>query len=441
MKGLPPKLLILGLLFFVCLIFSNIHATSKGALNFVLITVDTLRRDHLSCYGNSTIRTPNIDSIANQGVVFDRFYTAANITMPSHLSIFSGTYPFHHGAYGNEPYRLPGEIPLLPAILRRNGYFTGGIAANSIFRTQWLHNFGEQFDSFYAPDTELPASEVSVRFATMLDSAKRRPFFFWIHYFDPHVPYRPPLLYRSLTLIQKGRPLPDLDFTKMPWSWLKADGVSTVDQANALYSGEILFVDEEIRKVWNLLRRKSLLADTIVVFVSDHGEMLGDHGVYYDHATLFNPTVHVPCIIYGKGFKAGRRQMLMSTIDIAPTILELAGVPIPSQMDGFSFLHSLMGGEAKKIHSYVYSVHAGRHGISVITDRFKFMRNFRPQYGQKERELYNLADDPLENRDLITSKPELAHAMEKLIPMGKTDAPIELTPEQAQVLKSLGYLQ
>lgn len=447
MKIPPPKWhLTLLFLLLLCMLFPNIHAGTNQEPNFLVITIDTLRRDHLSCYGSKTTKTPHIDSIGKQGVVFDHFYTAANITMPSHLSIFSGTYPFHHGAFGNEPFTLPKEITFLPSILRDKGYIVGGIASSLIFKIDWLHNFGDRFNFYYAPDGEQPASDVTRRFVTMIDSYKRkfgkqRPFFFWLHYFDPHVPYRPPQMYRSTSPIRNGKPLPDLDFTKPQWNWLQVDRIKMIDQANALYSGEVSFVDGEIGKVWSLLQKESLLANTVVVIVSDHGEMLGDHGVYYDHATLYDPTVHIPCIMVGKGFEAGRRATLASTVDIAPTILELAGVPEPAGMDGRSLLKLLKSAEdTEELHPYVLSAHATRRAVSVAAGGYKLMRNYYPRAGQGEIELYRLGD-PLENQNLNSSMPELVSKLEKWIPANVKQTPVFMTPEQMELLRSLGYVQ
>lgn len=408
--------------------------------NILIITVDTLRRDHLGCYGNSVVKTPNIDSIAKQSVIFDNFFSAANITIPSHVSIFTGTYPFHHGCYGNEPFEIAKQIPVVPLLLRTKGYITSGIAACFPFRVNWLRNFGQDFNTFYSPEVELKASEVTDRFENMVLPIRRRPFFYWLHYFDPHIPYRPPAQFRTKSA-QPGTPLPDLDFTQGPWAWLKQDGVTTTEEASSLYAGEVSFVDHEIGRVFALLQKQSLLDNTIIIFVADHGENLGDHGVYYDHALLFDSTIHIPCFIYGKAFKTGRRKTLASTIDLAPTIMQLAGYEIPPEMDGKSLLPLLKSAKEQKLHSYVLSAHAGRHSVAVITDRFKFIRSYKPQYGQKERELYERSDTA-EKTDVAESNPKMVHDLEALIlPDNPRPAPIELNPEQKEILKSLGYIE
>ena len=288
-----------------------------GKYNVLLITVDTLRADHLGCYGYSRAETPAMDRLAADGVLFVRAETAAPLTLPAHVSILTGTYPAYHGVRNNGVYRLGPRAVTLAEVLLEHGYKTGAVISGYPLVTRFGLSQGfESYDDHLPPEKarqvsfrERRAEEVSRLGIAWLNSAAPRRFFLWLHYFDPHAPYAPPSPFAER-------------FPMDP------------------YDGEVAYVDHEIGNVLDSLASLKLLDKTLVVLAADHGEGLGDHGEATHGVFLYESTLRVPLILSLPGPlpRARRVSTPVRTIDLVPTILRLLDLPQPDELQGTSLL-------------------------------------------------------------------------------------------------------
>jgi len=230
-------------------------ATGKEPPNVLLITIDTLRADHLGCYGYRQIRTPNIDSLALEGVRFEKAYTPVPITLPAHAAIFTGSYPMRTGIHDFSGNRLSSDQTTLASLLRSQGYATAGIVGSAVLDSRFGLNRGfdfyyDHFDFSRLDETNLdsmerPGNVVVDQGLTWLSHNYAKRFFLWIHLYDPHYPYRPPAPYNEQ---YKAQP----------------------------YDGEIAFADAQVGRVLRFLRQKKFYENTLIVLAGDHGEGLGE---------------------------------------------------------------------------------------------------------------------------------------------------------------------
>ena len=315
--------------------------------NLVLITVDTLRADHLSCYGYHLATSPNIDQLASEGVRFERAYSPIPLTGPSHISLFTSRFPQEHGARINGvAVAEDSKWLFLPQILRKFGY------RNAAFVSAWtltdrLTQLGQWFDTY---DQDLTRSHQvfhSSRFAEdvtppaieWLRGNRHRPFFLWVHYFDPHSPYHPREEFASPK--RNGHPGNSAD-------WADKEAQERINK----YDSEVGYVDHHIGKLLAELDDLELRDSTIVALTADHGESLGEHGYVGHGRRLFKGIVHIPLILrYPGTIPAGRViPQAASLLDLTPTVLELAlgkgkAATLPVSFAGRSSASAVVGGE------------------------------------------------------------------------------------------------
>ena len=300
--------------------------------NVILITIDTLRADHVGCYGAQTVKTPTIDALANDGVVFERAISQVPLTWPSHAVILTGTYPFQNGVQDFTGQPLAPQFRTIAQAFQQAGYATGAVISAFVLDRSWgLARGFDSYDDAFAAKTfatkqiglvERPAGESVAhailwlnnisfnKLASQKNSANKnsltnslitttpRPFFLWLHLYDPHSPYDSPEPYRS-------------EYRTHP------------------YDGAIAYADHELGNLIAWLKRNHLYDSSLIAVLSDHGESLGEHGEDEHGFFVYNATVHVPLILKppaGQGISAGRRSEPVETTAIAPTLLELAGV-------------------------------------------------------------------------------------------------------------------
>lgn len=409
--------------------------------NLVLITLDTTRADRLGCYGAKSVKTPNLDSIAAGGTVFDRAFTTAPITGPAHASILSGTFPPFHQVRDNDVYRVPADLPWLPSILKARGYATAGIVAAFPLRAGvgFSRGFDYYGDHLEAPQGSLavtnlhtvgvasrPGDRVSAEFRAWLEkSGGREPFFVWLHYYDPHFPYEPPPGYEDLN--------PDHP-----------------------YDGEIAFLDECVGTVLRSLRERGLERRTGLIAVADHGEGLKDHGESTHGLLLYNETVRVPLVVRLPWMKAQRSRQgtTVSVADVTPTVLEALGVdagPARGSIQGRSLVPLLADGADPSVAAgfgrrplYFETFYTYHHyGWSPLTG---FVLGGRKYIHGPSDELYDLEVDMAEAHDRAGS-PEAAEMSGRLpsltaeLAKGRPAAGRhEPTREEIAKLRSLGYL-
>ncbi|MCI0350235.1 MAG: sulfatase, partial [Acidobacteriales bacterium] len=223
----------------------------------MIITIDTLRADRLGCYGYRRIKTPNIDSLAADGIRFEKAYTPVPITLPAHAALLSGTYPMYNGLHDFSGNKLNPNQPTLATILKRHGYATGAVMGSAVLDSRFGLNQGfdfyyDHFDFSRLLETNLDAMErpgnlVMDEALGWLTKHSKKKFFLWVHLYDPHHPYRPPAPY-------------DQQYKAEP------------------YDGEIAFADSQVGRLLNFLKRQGLYRNTLIVLTGDHGEGLGEHG-------------------------------------------------------------------------------------------------------------------------------------------------------------------
>jgi len=403
----------------------------KGA-NVLFITIDTLRADKLPAYGERGVKTPAIDALAARGTVFERCMTATPLTLPSHTTIFSGALPPRHGVRDNGAFTVPAELPLVPEILHENGWATGAFVAAFVLDSRWglARGFDHYFDQFDTRkerlvsigDIERPASEVVDAALAWLSAAdSKKPFFVWIHLYDPHAPYTP-------------HPPFDREYAEHP------------------YLGEIAYVDSQLARVFAFLDERKLTGKPAVALAGDPGEGLGGHGETSHGFFVYQETLHVPLIVAGPSAAggaaaAGRVKDVVSLADIAPTVLDLAGLPAPATVDGRS-LRALLSREAALEPRPAYSetyyprFHFGWSELTALQDgRFKLIESTDP-------ELYDLASDPAETKNLAATdhdrylaiRRQLGTMRERWDKSALNARPAVQDPESVRKLASLGYL-
>jgi arylsulfatase A-like enzyme/Tfp pilus assembly protein PilF len=384
-----------------------------------LVTLDTTRADHLGCYGADFATTPNLDSLAGMGVLFYEALSPTPLTLPSHASILTGMVPRKHGVRDNAMYRLDDGPEVLTAVLQRHGYDTAAFVSSMVLdRIGGLDRGFDLYDDSVRIG-ERQAFAYRERAAAQTNNAVlehlgklQEPFFLWVHYFDPHLPYVPPEPFRARF---KDR----------------------------LYDGEIAFMDHEIGRLLAEVRKKT--SSLLVVIAGDHGESLGEHGEDAHGIFVYQATQRVPLIVSGPGFPEGKVVPdRVGLIDVAPTVLDILGLPPLSNADGRSLLPMLKG---KKSPSAEYELESlfpyHAYGWSPLRG---FVRGEYKFIEAPDDELYMLSSDPNEKKDLSEMTTDIASVMsEKLSALieGDIALPIAEDPElaeQRRKLESLGYL-
>ena len=344
-------------------------------MNVVLVTLDTTRADHIGAYGFDDIETPAFDGLANEGVTFLRAYSPTPLTLPSHTSLMSGTYPPYHGVRDNGAFVAPDNLETLGELFRDAGYRTGGFVSSFVLdgRFGLAQGFDTYFDEFEVPRTRMIAlASIQRTGSDVVDAAlawsrqdPSAPFFLWVHMFDAHTPYEPPPEFRDR---YPGRP----------------------------YVGEIAYADTQLGRLIAWLDSSGRRDDTFVIVAGDHGESLGEHGEIEHGFFLYEETIHVPLVISAPfaAYQGVRRSEPVSLVDVMPTILTLVGLPIPSEVQSQSLVPLLDAGAPERPDSLVYSetyyprLHFGWSELRVLlSPEYKLIMSSEP-------ELYDLASDP-----------------------------------------------
>ena len=401
---------------------------AKAFMNVLLIVIDTLRADHLGCYGYSRDTSPHIDAFAEDGVAFETAIAPAVPTHPAFATINTGQYSITHGVVahgGGGP--VPRNVPWLPSILEKHGYTT--CAMDNL--ADWRHGYGRGYEFYIDPASRRTLSincdnrAINRRAIPWLEQHADEPFYLTVHYWDPHTPYLPPRAYR--TLFYQGDPnQPDNhaldDLAKHPlgktWkeTWFKKLGKNVTDPEYivALYDGEIRYCDEGIGQLLDALERIGRAEDTLVVLMSDHGELMYRHGIYFDHHGLYDGNIRIPLIVRVPGGRPARVSELAASVDVAPTILDFCGVPVPEAMEGLSWAPSLRGEDKPPAREFVVSQECTwQMKWCIRTKEHKFiLAREEDFYGTPPRELYDLAEDPCEFRNIAPDDPATAQALE-----------------------------
>jgi arylsulfatase A-like enzyme/Flp pilus assembly protein TadD len=395
----------------------------KPALNFLLITIDTLRPDRLSCYSDRHLQTPNIDSLAERGVLFQKAFAHTPTTLPSHTNILLGATPVYHGVHDNQNFIVRDEFLTLAEHLKDSGYstgaFVGAFPLDSRFGlTQGFDVYDDNYGSKNYQEfsyVERPA-EVVVRKAMDWLGEREEPWFLWIHCFDPHQQYNPPEPYRT-------------EYKDTP------------------YNGEVAYVDHELGRLFDYLKKKGWEKDTLIIFTADHGESLGQHGESTHGYFAYNSTIWIPLIIASPGFESRRIGQNVCHVDIYPTACDVLGLDKPDFLQGFSLLPLMQGKEKKEISSrpiyfeslYPYYNRGWAPLRGIIQGDEKYIESPIP-------ELYDIGNDfdETENRAEGMNLDSYRDSLEKLAGelsfSGRSSAAKKADRETLEKLKSLGYI-
>jgi choline-sulfatase len=398
------------------------HPPLLSRPNVLLVTIDTLRWDHVGCYGSRNAATPVLDRLAASGARFETAIMHAPLTAPSHASILTGLTPLRHGVRDNGAFVLPTDVLSLPVVLQREGYTTAGFVSG--FPVDRRFGFANGFTSYddrlprgatlgRESQTERRADQTSNRVLEWLSGTTTRPWFLWVHYFDPHAAYDPPPEYLKL-------------FPDHP------------------YDGEIAFVDAQIGRLFDRLKQLGQFTRTLVLVTADHGESLGDHGEQTHGVFVYDSTLRVPWIISGPGIHAGDvPEVVARGVDVMPTLLDLAGVTVPPAIDGRSLRPALDGRALADEPAYVESLLAKRHlGWAPIHG----LRDARWKYIQVPGpELYDLSADAHETANRAPAERDRVATMARELQAQLSAARRQTTerrsdPETTARLRALGYI-
>ncbi len=431
---------------------------SKDDFNIVLITIDTLRADHLSCYGYERKTSPYIDAVAKEGIIFKNVVAPASWTAPSMVSLFTSTYPVNHGVIHGLPFQeakglsqevFSEKLIALPAMIKEKGYTTFGISSNHTLTAEL--GFARGFDYFRSVNW-MPADVINKLVYEWEDTIKKsNRFFLWVHYIDPHYHYRP-----HLPWIEQY--IPDIpeqfeQVSRIPLHMLARnikENPEMLSKVLALYDSEINYVDSYLGE---LIERFELDNNTLLIITSDHGEQFMEHGSVGHSIALHKEELHVPLIIkFPEASKKGSVERQVSLVDIMPTILQLLNIDPPEQTAGKPLLENsgiparlkklLSGRQASVYHFAELDSHAILKAVSVPP--WKYIYGYQTQSGA----LYNTASDPFELINLADKHPDRAAALKEQlfswVSQAKTYPPkshaIELSPGEREKLEALGYL-
>jgi arylsulfatase A-like enzyme/Flp pilus assembly protein TadD len=409
-------------------LFARCAAAQGSNYNVVLITLDTLRADHLRCYGYDAIETPNIDRIAAQSARFTQAFTPVPITLPAHTSLLTGMYPLATGVHDFVGNRVASGTATLARILHDHGYSTAAFLGAPVLDSRFGLNqgFDTYFDHFKLAGAEevhldamkRPGDQVVDEARRWLNHRPPQPLFLWVHLYDAHSPYRPPAPYAER---YRGRP----------------------------YDGEIAFADAQIGRLMTALTRAGLLEKSVVVVVSDHGESLGEHGEKTHGFFVYNSTLHVVCLIKIPSDTPRVVPDEVSLVDVMPTVLQALGIPIPAGVQGRSLLSLVAGRTGEGVsnlyaESYPPLLHFGWNSLRGVQARgWKYIETTRP-------ELYDTHTDPKELNNLVSARADLAQDMRNRLrtlvsrytpsTSGPASENAPADPALMKSLRSLGYV-
>lgn len=398
--------------------FAKASAPVNGPI--VLISIDSLRADHLPAYGYSNGRTPAIDALAADGTVFERAYAHVPQTLPAHVSLLTGRLPFETGVRDVAGFTLPGSSRTIAELLRDRGYATGGIVSSFLLgkQTGIARGFAFFDAELPAPDDRRPdawltrdGAESEQVAEHWLDSIGTSRAFLFLHIAEPHAPYAAPERFSGLSP----------------------------------YDAEVAYADESVGRMVRYLKAHQLYDRSTILLVSDHGEGLGGHGEVGHGLLAYNEALHVPLIIKQPGGDGARGRVAVPVqhIDLVPTILDLARAPGASGLRGRSLTPLFRGGSVPAAPIYAESLYGEyRFGwapvTSVIDGRYQLIAS------AEHDELFDVTEDPAERHDLSAEKTDVVAALRRRLaefpPKAASSTPTAVTPTDRERFESLGYV-
>jgi len=399
---------------------SSVLPIRRGALagrNLLIVTIDTTRPDRLGFYGNADIATPNLDRLAARSAVFTRALAVTPITLPSHASILTGRYPHHHGVRTNGLPPLEPDETTLAELLSEHGYETAAFVSSFILERQFglAQGFTRYDDETHDEAavmgySERRADRTTGRALEWLRGSHERPFFLWVHYYDPHAVYFPPEPFEETS-------------------------------ANS-YDGELAFIDQQVGRLLDGVTASSD-QDALVIVTSDHGESFGEHGEQSHGFLVHEAALKIPLIVTTTGGlpAPARIDELVSQVDLMPTVLSLLGLPVPGGLDGVDLTEPRESPRVVVAEAhYGEAIYGWARLAAIYQGNFKYVDGPSPEF-------YDLANDPAEQHNLFSERGEEAdslrqHLMEVRGQAADTlrSSPLELDKESIERLESLGYV-
>jgi len=399
----------------------------RPAPNVILITMDTLRADHVGCYGATQVQTSTVDALCHDGVVFDRAISQVPLTWPSHAAILTGMYPFQNGIQDFTGQPLSPQFRTVAQVFKQHSYTTGAVVSAFVLDRSWGLGRGFDFyddafsaEAFMKKDIGLVdrrAGESVSHAIAWLEKTTHRPFFLWLHLYDPHSPYDPPEPFRS-------------------------------QYRDHLYDGEVAYADHELGRLITWLKRNRLYDPSLIIFVSDHGESLGEHGESEHGFFIYNSTVHIPLIVKppaGSRLRPGHVATPVESIAVAPTLLHFGGVRdlIEKQFQGRGLFDpgSRDQEEAYSETFYPFSSFGWSPLHALQTSRYQYIDAPQP-------ELYDLSLDPQEKTNLASQQTATVAVLKEKLQQKLKKNPYasagaqssRLSPDALEKLSALGYV-
>lgn len=428
--------------------------------NLVIITPDQLRADYLGCYGHKTIGTKHIDRLASMGVTMEQCYCAAPLCAPSRISFATSTYFSEHN-HRNYWSAISPDVPNLVRCIKDQGYHTAMFGKNHLFHYDRLPELWDELDEIclgnydghpdylhsftaFTMDPEHPyniTERLTTEAINFIERKQDESFFVWINYQDPHPAFTCPPPYdtmfdpKEVELPRRkytGSPEPDRNRVWRAHSEMDLCEEADVRKAIAHYMGQIRYVDDNVGRLLSTLQERNLLENTVILFFSDHGELLGDYGMFHKIPVFYDCLTKIPAILYAPGVTKNNTRItgLVEEVDLAPTLLQLLQIPVPQTMCGTSLVSALQtgedygkedaiceaGGGAPTWHEpdpsmKLLAPHAPTSfgpGAMLRTNRYKLSI-----YGDDNGELFDLEKDPLECCNLY-NRPEYAEVQQQL---------------------------
>jgi arylsulfatase A-like enzyme len=413
------------------------YGRAKGV---ILVSIDTLRRDHVGAHGHTKPTTPRLDALARNGILCDDAVSTSSWTLPAHLSMLTSVDPGVHGGT-DMSHGYNRRVPTLASLLRKAGFATQAVTSHLYVSS--VYGLDDGFDHLdFRQDRR--ASEVADRAIEILDRVGDRPFFLFLHLYDPHWHYDPPEAQRRLFETAYSGTLTGnwKDFSKRDRASTSA---ADLEHLLALYDGEIRYADDELGRVLDHLEARGLDRGTLVVVTSDHGEEFLEHGSWEHQKTLYEEVIRIPLVVSGPGVAPRKEASQVSLLDVAPTVLAWAGLPSSPAQQGKSLLAAAGEREAYGETDHTTD-RTPRLFLRGGAGRWKAIMSLAPDGGMRRCEFYDLAADPSETREaappLAVADALRARALARWRE-GRRGAPgpsVELTPEQRERLRALGYV-
>jgi arylsulfatase A-like enzyme/Tfp pilus assembly protein PilF len=410
----------------IALAFGAPARLTKPPINVIFVTIDTLRADHVGCYGAKQVKTPTIDSLCRDGIVFERAYAQVPLTWPSHAVMLTGTYPFQNGVQDFTGQPLSSRFRTVAEAFQRRGYATGAVVSSFVLDRSWgLARGFDFYDDAFSSETfqkkdlglvERKAGESVDRAMGWLEKSTRRPFFLWLHLYDPHAPYDSPEPFRS-------------EYQDRP------------------YDGEIAYADHELGRLVAWLKGNHIYDDTLIVLLSDHGESLGEHGEQEHGFFIYNATTHIPLIVKPPrkvGIRPSRIDRVVESISVAPTLLAFPGIADPIQKQfqapGLIEAKSPRDGTAYTETLYPFSSFGWSPLHGVFSGHYHYIAAPQP-------ELYDLSSDPEEQSNVASQQSAVVASLDERLKELLKRNPFQresnvasgVDPDAAQKLRALGY--